>query len=120
REKVGDVKEAMAAYLESAETDSGEKGARARYRLGELLEADEQFSEAARHFMRIAILFFHEELTPNSLFRAATCFEKSGDTARARSVLEELLKDYPESPRAGDAQVKLASLPQYRGERNHE
>ncbi len=111
REKTGDVEGAKAAYLESAESGTGEHGARARYRLGELLEAEEQYVEAARHFMRIAILFFHEELTPNSLFRAAVCFEKSGDRDRAKDALEELLEDYPESPRAADARAKLAAMP---------
>jgi len=99
--------DAFALYEEVANSNTGEKAARARLRLGELYEAKGDFDAAAKSYMRVAILFLHEELSPEALWRAGQCFEKAGSPEQAHKNYEELLRDYPKSPYAAKAQGAL-------------
>lgn len=104
------VDDAFALYEEVANTNTGDTAARARFRLGELYEAKKDYDAAARSYMRVAILFLHEQLSPESLWRAGQCFEKAGSTDQARKAYEELLKDYATTEQAPKAQQALAGL----------
>lgn len=101
--------EAAALYKAAAEQSNGAVGARARFRLGRLYESKEQYEEAAREYMRVAILYLDPELAPEALWRAGQCFERRGSAAQARKTYEELLRDYPESEQAGKAKQRLAN-----------
>ena len=61
-------------------------------------------------FKLIAILFFHPELSPESLWRAGQCFEKSEDFSQARKTYTEVLEEYPESAPAALARERLNEL----------
>ena len=106
----GDLAEATALYEEGANANSGETAARARFRLGEIFEDKEDYGTAAKHFMRVAILFLHPELSPESLWRAAYCFEQGADLEQARRTYQEVLDEYPESEQAKKAQAQLKGL----------
>lgn len=101
------VDEAINLYLAAANANSGDTAARARFRLGEIYEDRGDFAEASRSFMRVAILFLHEELSPESLWRAGQCFEKNGDMPQARKAYREILDDYPDSAQVGKARARL-------------
>jgi TolA-binding protein len=75
-----------------------------------LYEGKGEFDAAARSYMRVAILFLHEELSPEALWRAAQCFEKANSREQARKSYEELVKDYPNSEQAAKAKQALAQL----------
>jgi len=60
--------------------------------------------------MRVAILFFHPELSPESLWRAGQCFEKSEEFGQARKTYTEVLEEYPESAPAALARERLNEL----------
>lgn len=110
RESEGKGDEAIALYEKAANTNASETSARARFRLGEIYQERKDFTSAARHFMRIAVLYLDDKLTPESLLRAGQCFEQGGDVAQARSVYEELTKQHPESAQAGSARERLAQM----------
>lgn len=109
-EAAGDMATAVVAYEQAAGANTGEWAARARFRLGEIMESQNKFDEAARHFMRVAILFLHDELSPESLWRAGQAFEKAQKPDEARRTYEELARDYPESDQARRAQERLSAL----------
>ena len=97
---------AIALYEAASESNTGDTAAQARFRLGELYEKRGEFERAARNYMRVAILFLHETLSPESLWRAGQCFEKVNGTSQARGAYEELVKDYPQAEQAAKADRK--------------
>lgn len=107
-EKDGQIDKAVALYEESADANNGESAARARFKLGEIYEARGDFETAAKHFMRVAILFLHEELSPESLLRAASCYSKLDDTEKASQTFDELIREFPDSAQAASARELLA------------
>lgn len=111
-EKLGKADEAFAMYEQAANANNGDAAARARYRLGELYEKKGEFESAAKSYMRIAILFLHEELSPPSLWHAGQCFEKAEKPDQARKTYQELVDDYPENKFAAQAKERLGALPQ--------
>jgi TolA-binding protein len=110
QEKAGKADEAFKMFEEVANTNTGDTAARARFHLGELSEAKNDFDAAARSYMRVAILFLHEKLSPESLWRAGQCFEKAGSADQAKKSYEELIRDYPDSQQAANAKQALAKL----------
>lgn len=104
------IDEAIRLYDEAASTDSGNTAAMARFHLGEVYEKQGKFPEAARNYMRVAILYFHETLSPESLWRAARCFELNENTERALRTYQEVLDEFPDSEQAVKAKAKLESL----------
>ena len=108
-EKRNETDIAMRLYEESANANSGETAARARFRLAELHEKNKAYDRAARNYMRVAILFFHAELSPEALWRAGRCFEQQNDSGQAMKTYEELLRDYPESEQAALAKARIES-----------
>jgi len=65
---------------------------------------------AARGYMMIAVLYDDPALTPEALMGAARAYAASGESAKARACYEELLRDYPDWPGAGEARNQLAAL----------
>ncbi len=101
---------AIECYEAASESNTGDTAAQARFRLGELYEKRGEFERAARNYMRVAILFLHETLSPESLWRAGQCFEKVNGAAQARGAYEELVKDYPNAEQASKAKDALTRL----------
>ena len=106
-----EVDQAINLYRAAASANSGDTAARARFRLGQLYEEQGDFAEASRSYMRVAILFLHPELSPESLWRAGQCFEKNGDTPQANKVYNEILTDYPDSAQAGKVKERQEGKP---------
>ena len=102
--------DALRFYADAADANNGNTAALARFRLAELYEEQGKLSEAARNYMRVAILFLHEELSPESLWRAGQCFEKSNDGKRAAKTYEGVIREYPDTVQAKKAKDRLASL----------
>lgn len=109
-EKGGNAEKAVELYESAASANVGDIAAQSRFRLGELYEKRGEHERAARNYMRVAILFLHETLSPESLWRAGECFEKAGQPVQARGAYEELVADYPESETAARAREALARL----------
>ncbi|MBN2307939.1 MAG: tetratricopeptide repeat protein [Candidatus Hydrogenedentes bacterium] len=109
-ETLNEMDEAMRLYEEAADTNTGDTAARARFRVGELLEAKEDYVGAAKSFMFVAIVFLHEELSPEALWRAGQCREKSGSVDQAKRAYQDVIAEFPDSPQAEKAQARLAEL----------
>ncbi len=105
-----DIEKAIQFYEESANSHVGDFAAQARFHLGELYEVKKEYSVAARSYMRVAILFLHEELSPESLWRAGQCFEKASSSDQARKAYKELVDEYPKSEQAAKAKQRLQVL----------
>jgi len=101
---------AFEMYQEAANTNTGDTAARARFRIGEIQESKGEFEAAARSYMRVAILFLHEELSPESLWRAGQCYEKANALEQARKVYNETVEEFPESGQAAKARERLAAM----------
>jgi TolA-binding protein len=102
--------QAIALYEAAADANTGDVAARARFRLAELLEAEGRHEDAARHFMRVAILYLHQELSPEALLRAGKAYEAAEKPGQAKKAYEELVRDFAESPAAAQARESLARL----------
>ena len=109
-EAQGSMEAALRLFEEGANANNGETAARSRFRLGQIYEEREEYKTAARHYMRVAILFLHPELSPESLWRAGQCFEKGRDLEQAMKTYAEVLEEYPESAQAALAQARLDDL----------
>jgi len=103
--------EAFKLYEEVANASTGAAAAKARFRLGELHEGKGEFDAAARNYMYVVVVFLHEELAPEALWRAAQCYDKAEEPGKAGKTYEELVRDYPDSPQAGKAKDQLAQVP---------
>jgi TolA-binding protein len=73
----------------------GRENARARMLLGELFMAQSKFTEAAKHFQTVALLFDDPDVTPQAMARAAKCFESAGQVEAAKKTLDELKQKFP-------------------------
>lgn len=109
-EAQGALDKAFEWYEAAANSNSGDIAARARFQLGALHEKQEEWDKAARSFMGVAILFLHEEMSPEALWRAGQCYEKAGQKEQARKAYTELLKDFPESAFAQKAGEAIKAL----------
>jgi TolA-binding protein len=102
-----ELEKASTWYEKAANMDGGEVAAKARFQLATVQEGLGEHESAARNYMRLAILFVHETLSPEALWRAGNCYRKLGNNDQARSVFEELIADYPESSFAAQAKELL-------------
>jgi TolA-binding protein len=96
----GHATDAAALYDEAASTapdDSIDLRARSYYGLGEAAEASGLKSDAARHYMTVAVLFDDPELTPRALSRAAALYGDLGKTAEKLAAETDLRTRYPRS-----------------------
>ena len=71
--------------------------AKAYHGLGAVSELMENWDDAARFFMSVAVLFDDPSLSAESLFRAAQAFDKLGKTKEQKQALAELAERYPDS-----------------------
>lgn len=111
-ESLNEREKALTLYEAAANSNTGDVAARARFRLGELFEEQGEFDKAARSYMRVAILFLHPELSPDALWRAGQCFEKTSNAEQARKAYDELIADYPDHAHAASAREALEKMGQ--------
>ncbi len=111
-ERKGDVEKAMEYYDKCANSSSTETSAQAQFRLAELFEQKGEFEKAGRNYLKVAILFLHPELSPESLWRASNCYLKINERTKAESALKELLNDFPSHPIAQQAKNLMEQIAQ--------
>jgi TolA-binding protein len=74
--------------------------------IGDIHFARNDFETASKAYLRVALLYDHPELTPESLFKAGECLEKTGKPDEASKLYEELIKKYPDSGYAAKAKTR--------------
>lgn len=81
------------------DVDDNELRARAYNALGDSLWERKEYNEAHFTFLRVAVLYLDTgEEHAKALYWASKCFEKRGDTARAKEMRAELAKLHKGSP----------------------
>jgi TolA-binding protein len=68
------------------------------------LEELEQPNQALESYLRVAIIFDHPELTPEAMVKAIKIHLDNKESNEAKLLLNDLLKRYPDSPWAKQAQ----------------
>jgi len=81
------------------DVDDNELRARAYNALGDSLWERKEFNEAHFTFLRVAVLYLDTgEEHAKALYWSSKCFDKRGDTARAKEMRAELAKLHKDSP----------------------
>lgn len=80
--------------------------AQALHGLGRVAETQQDWEQAARYFLSVAILFDHPQLSPECLYRASEAFRQLGQTEKRAQFLKELAERYPNSDWAKRAQAQ--------------
>ncbi|WFB35054.1 tetratricopeptide repeat protein [Kiritimatiellota bacterium B12222] len=65
---------------------------------GNVHAAQEKWSDAARYYMSVAVLYDDPELSPQALQQAANAFRQAGELEKAAAADAERLKRYPVVP----------------------
>ncbi|MFH1790935.1 MAG: tetratricopeptide repeat protein [Candidatus Omnitrophota bacterium] len=97
-----------AALLENA--DDNTVTMRSRFELARIAELNDDDDEAYKMYMLVAILYDDAYYCPESLLRAGALFESSGKTNEARKAYDEIIKKYPSSDAAKEAQKRIEGL----------
>lgn len=106
----GQLDQATAQYeLVTEETDS-ETAAKARFMIGECCFAEKKHDEAAKHFLKAAFAYNHEEWSAMAWFEAARCFEVLKDVDQAKNCYRQLIEKFPKHSKVADAKKRLGEL----------
>jgi len=101
---------AREAFERVVARDRGVLAARARLGLGGLHLTEGRTDDALSEFLKVAVLYAHDEEVGNALLLAGQCLESMGDRERARGRYEELLQRFPGSRFAETARRRLGEL----------
>lgn len=108
-EQKNQIDKALEFYERCANNGGSETSARAQFRLSEIYENQGELEKAGRNYLKVAILYFHPELSPESLWRSGNCYLKINEKENAQRAFQELVDDFPSHPLAGKAEGILAS-----------
>lgn len=99
---------AREVFREIADRDTGEYGAEAQYRLGEVFHQQGRYNEAIQAYARVAVLYeAHDEWVAWSMVGQAESYREQGSTGRFESTLENVLENFPDTEAAEQAQSYL-------------
>jgi TolA-binding protein len=73
----------------------GQVNAQARLLAGDVQFERGHFDEASKAFMGVALLYDDPAITPRALQKAATAYQRAGNTAEADKVARQLREKYP-------------------------
>lgn len=107
--KYGDARHQLYQYLKSQ--PKGPKAPEARYYLADSFYQESKYKEAGVEFNKLRIQFPKSILAPAGLLRQALCYKNQQQMGTYRSTLQKLVKAYPNSPEAKEAQKMLKESP---------
>jgi len=90
--------------------DQGVLAARARLGLGKLELAAEQVDAALSEFLKVVVLYSHDDEVAEGLYFAGLCLERLGDRDRAADQYREILNQYSKTAYAAQARERLQQL----------
>jgi TolA-binding protein len=88
----------------------GELAAAARIGLGQLLEAEGRNDDALSEYLKVALLYAHEESVSEALYRAGGVLEELKQPEQAVARYRELCAEHASSPFAVSARERLHAL----------
>ncbi len=86
---LGERRGARAGFAHVIEKDRGQFSAQARLALGKLAFEENELEEALSEFLKVALLYAHEEEVAEALYRAGEVLEKQGDGEQALARFRE-------------------------------
>ena len=98
---------AEASFAAVTSLSEGELAAQAQFRIGESRYAKGDLQGAADAYVKLPILYSHEEWVRRGLLQAGRCYEELQQPRKARRFYEELLSRFPETPEAKQARSRL-------------
>jgi tol-pal system protein YbgF len=103
--KYDDARHQLYQYLK--DQPKGPKAPEARYYLADSFYQEGKFREAGVEFNKLRLQFPKSILAPAGLLRQALCYKNQQQMGTYRSTLQKLVKAYPNSPEAKEAQKML-------------
>jgi TolA-binding protein len=94
-------------YLYLKNQPRGPKAPEARYYLADSFYQENKYPEAAVEFNKLRLQSPKSILAPAGLLRQALCYKNQQQMGTYRSTLQKLVKAYPNSPEAKEAQKML-------------
>jgi tol-pal system protein YbgF len=82
----------------------------AHYGLGETFYQEDKCREALAEFGKVVQEYVRTKSAPNAYLHSADCFKKLKMSNESRLALEEVIRNYPKTPAAKEAKLKLAEL----------
>jgi TolA-binding protein len=101
---------ARAAFERTLALDQGELAALARLGLGALLESEGRLDDALSEYLKVALLYAHEDAVAEALFSAGRVLEAQRDGAKAAARYRELVEQHPRSRFVAEARERLRAL----------
>jgi TolA-binding protein len=101
----GEARTQLSKYLKAQ--PKGSRAAEARYYLADSFYQEGKYQEAAVEFNKLRTQFPKSILAPAGLLRQALCYKNQQQLSTYRSTLNKLVKAYPSSPEAREAQKLL-------------
>jgi tol-pal system protein YbgF len=107
--KYGEARNQMNQYLKNQ--PRGPRAPEARYYLADSFYRENKYQEAAVEFNKLRLQSPKSILVPAGLLRQALCYKNLQQLGTYRSTLQKLVKAYPNSPEAKEAQKMLKEGP---------
>jgi tol-pal system protein YbgF len=107
--KYGEARQQFSQYLKGQ--PRGPKAPEARYYLADSFYQEGKFAEAGVEFNKLRLQSPKSILAPAGLLRQALCYKNQQQMGTYRSTLQKLVKAYPNSPEAKEAQKMLNQSP---------
>jgi tol-pal system protein YbgF len=103
--KYAEARQQLHQYLKAQ--PRGPKAPEARYYLADSFYLEGKYQEAGVEFNKLRLQFPKSILAPAGLLRQALCYKNQQQMGSYRSTLQKLVKAYPNSPEAKEAQKLL-------------
>jgi tol-pal system protein YbgF len=103
--KYAEARQQLYEYLKNQ--PKGPKAPEARYYLADSFYQEGKFGEAGVEFNKLRLQSPKSILAPAGLLRQALCYKNQQQMGTYRSTLQKLVKAYPNSPEAREAQKML-------------
>ena len=103
--KYGEARHQLFQYLKNQ--PRGPKAPEARYYLADSFYQEGKYQEAGVEFNKLRLQSPKSILAPAGLLRQALCYKNQQQMGTYRSTLQKLVKAYPNSPEAKEAQKML-------------
>ncbi len=105
---LGNARGARAAFQRVIDDDRGLLAARALIGIGQTERSQGQVESALSTFLRVAVLYGHEQEVAQALLFAGECLEDLGDREKADDRYREILERHPDADVAAQARRRLS------------
>ncbi len=78
--------------------------------MGESFYREDKCREALAEFGTVVKEYARSKSAPNAYLHSADCFKKLKMSNESRLALEEVIQNYPKTPAAKEAKLKLAEI----------